>query len=162
MLTCDVIKRLCDALVHFKGSLFCFVLFCFVFRFFLIRCCSEYDTVLAKVYRYMGPSFNFGFVSDLVTALHNIVNVGFMVSGTIHGCCSVFVSQALFLAEQTGENNQYALKFTMGDLDQIKNLLNLMASNVEQEKVQKKKNPMFRCFFMSFFEGLEKSFAIRI
>jgi hypothetical protein len=80
VLTCDVVKRLCDSLVHFK----------------------EYDTVLAKIYRYMGPSYNFGFVGDVVTALHNVVNVGFMVG------------------EQTGDNNAYALRFTMGDLDQIK------------------------------------------
>lgn len=98
VLACDIIKRLCDSLVHFK----------------------EYDTVLAKIYRYMGPTYNFGFVGDVITALHNVVNVGFMIG------------------EQTGDNNAYALRFTMGDLDQIKNLLNLMVTNTDEEKAWRK------------------------
>lgn len=50
----------------------------------------------------MGPSYNFTFAFEIVTALHSITNVGFMV------------------AEQSGENNAYALRFTMGDIDHIK------------------------------------------
>ena len=98
VLSCDIIQKLAAALSFFK----------------------EYDAVLAKVYRYMGPSYHFPFVLDLITALHNVVNVGFMIS------------------EQSGDNNQYALKFTMGALDQMKNLLNLMATNSEEEKSWRK------------------------
>ena len=98
VLSCDIIHKLSAALGFFK----------------------EYDAVLAKVYRYMGPSYHFAFVLDLVTALHNVTNVGFMIS------------------EQTGDNNQYALKFTMGDLDQLKNLLNQMAVNSDEERSWRK------------------------
>ena len=96
--SCDIIKRLSDSLNHFK----------------------EYDSVLSKIYKYMGPSYNFAFVHDLITSLHNVVNVGFMVS------------------EQTGDNNQYALRFSMGDIDQIKNLLNLITTNSEEELAWRK------------------------
>lgn len=100
--SCDIIRRLCESLGFFK----------------------QYDTVLSKIYKYMGPSFNFTFVFNIVTALHNVVNIGFLVS------------------EQSGENNAYALRFSMGDVDHIKGFLTLLASNAEEEVGR-----LFVCFF---------------
>lgn len=96
--SCDIVRKLCESLGFFK----------------------QYDQVLSTVYKYMGPSYNFTFIFDIVTALHNITNVGFLV------------------AEQTGENNAYALRFSMGDIDNIKGLLTTLASNQEEEAAWRK------------------------
>eukprot|EP00005_Dracoamoeba_jomungandri_P001938 CAMPEP_0174261552 /NCGR_PEP_ID=MMETSP0439-20130205/11494_1 /TAXON_ID=0 /ORGANISM="Stereomyxa ramosa, Strain Chinc5" /LENGTH=1028 /DNA_ID=CAMNT_0015346041 /DNA_START=22 /DNA_END=3108 /DNA_ORIENTATION=- len=64
-----------------------------------------YDSVLTQIYKYCGPSYNFEFVIDVLSALHNIVNTGEMD------------------AEEKKKLNQYALSFDLGCVDNLKTVL---------------------------------------
>lgn len=81
--------------------------------FTLCNCFSyfrEYDKVLTETYRFVGPSYNFEFLEDIVVALDNIVNVGTV---------------------QRSENglNLFALSFDLGCIDKMRQMLLVVKSS---------------------------------
>jgi Ca2+-binding EF-hand superfamily protein len=89
----ETIQHLCKALIHFKA----------------------YDRVLTEVYKYCGPTYNFDFVVDILSALENIINIGEMEG------------------EETQSANKYALEFDLECIDKIKSLLAAMKESKPED-----------------------------
>jgi Ca2+-binding EF-hand superfamily protein len=93
----DVVKVACSAMQHFK----------------------VFDAVLIKAYGYGGPSFNFGFLRDLLVALENCVNVGAADAD------AQYASSGNLQAVAAGVN-QHALKFDLEAIDKLRSVLSVI------------------------------------
>eukprot|EP01128_Nolandella_sp_AFSM9_P010431 TRINITY_DN7206_c0_g1_i1.p1 TRINITY_DN7206_c0_g1~~TRINITY_DN7206_c0_g1_i1.p1 ORF type:complete len:1094 (+),score=255.51 TRINITY_DN7206_c0_g1_i1:127-3408(+) len=76
---------------------------------------KTYDRVLSEVYKYVGATFNFELIGDVLTSLLNILNVGEM------------------LREDMGSGNPYALQFDMGAMDHLHSFLQTIKSSKESD-----------------------------
>lgn len=93
----DVVKVACATVQHFK----------------------VYDPVLIKTYGYGGPSFNFGFMRDLLVALENCVNVGAADADSQYASSGDL--------RQLGRGiNQHALRFDLEAIDKLRAVLQVI------------------------------------
>lgn len=93
----DVVKIACATVQHFK----------------------VYDPVLIKTYGYGGPSFNFGFMRDLLVALENCVNVGAADADSQYASSGDL--------RQVGRGiNQHALRFDLEAIDKLRAVLQVI------------------------------------
>lgn len=96
----DVVKTACAAMQHFK----------------------VFDPVLIKTYGYGGPSFNFGFLRDLLVALENCVNVGAADADAQYSS----TGDLRLLAAGGGRVNQHALRFDLEAIDKLRAVLQVI------------------------------------
>lgn len=68
---------------------------------------KEYDRVLSEMYKFIGPTYNFDFVEDIITSLDNIVNIG-------------------YIQKSDNGKNHFALVFDLDCVDRIKQMLTLI------------------------------------